>query len=542
MTTDPWQGDACSLVDALRAGTITPTEAVDQSLAAIAASGLNAFSHVDGDAARATAAAADTSLPFGGLPVAVKELDPVEGWPYTEASLVFAERVSDHDSTMVSRLRGAGAVLVGQTTASEFGGVNCTNSKIHGTTRNPWNPERTPGGSSGGSAAAVAGGLVPIATGGDGGGSIRIPAGFTGMFGLKSTFGRIPKGPGALQPPLTVVLGCVARSVRDTARWFDVCNGFDPRDTLSLPRVEGWEAGLDSFDLAGRRAVISVDLGAAIVRDEVAALVTQAAEALIADAGLKRVDVVVNLPQGGIVWAMSNLVGLAGELGDRYPECTDDLTPEIQLGMNIATHNYNVRSAGDNEMFRIEVNEAMADIFDQADFVFAATNPDVAFDAAGPLPTTVGDVDLIATYGFERAVGNNGALTIPANLTGNPAVSIPVGTVDGLPVGMQVIGRHHEEQLLLDLARIAERERPWPLVAPGAPALARGTGGRLEAAGTPRSDTTSGPGARAVVVVSPRSHLAGRRPPGRSTRAPCAVTPCSAWCGQRRRHRPSSLT
>ncbi|MDA8366443.1 MAG: amidase, partial [Actinomycetota bacterium] len=301
-------------------------------------------------------------------------------------------------------------------------------------------------------------------------GSIRIPAGFTGMFGLKSTFGRIPKGPGALQPPLTVVLGCVARSVRDTARWFDVCNGFDPRDTLSLPRVEGWEAGLDSFDLAGRRAVISVDLGAAIVRDEVATLVTQAAEALIADAGLKRVDVVVNLPQGGIVWAMSNLVGLAGELGDRYPECTDDLTPEIQLGMNIATHNYNVRSAGDNEMFRIEVNEAMADIFDQADFVFAATNPDVAFDAAGPLPTTVGDVDLIATYGFERAVGNNGALTIPANLTGNPAVSIPVGTVDGLPVGMQVIGRHHEEQLLLDLARIAERERPWPLVAPGAPA------------------------------------------------------------------------
>ena len=470
MTTDPWKGDACSLIDAMRAGTITPTEAVDQSLAAIAASGLNAFSHVDADAARATAAAADTSLPFGGLPLAVKELDPVEGWPYTEASLVFADRVSDHDSTMVSRLRGAGAVLVGQTTASEFGGVNCTNSKIHGTTRNPWNPERTPGGSSGGSAAAVAGGLVPIATGGDGGGSIRIPAGFTGMFGLKSTFGRIPKGPGALQPPLTVVLGCVARSVRDTARWFDVCNGFDPRDTLSLPRVEGWEAGLDSFDLAGKRAVISIDLGAAIVRDEVAALVTEAAEALIADAGLKRVDVVVNLPQGGIVWAMSNLVGLAGELGDRYPDCTDDLTPEIQLGMNIATHNYNVRSAGDNEMFRIEVNESMADIFDQADFVFAATNPDVAFDAAGPLPTTVGDVDLIATYGFERAVGNNGALTIPANLTGNPAVSIPVGTVDGLPVGMQVIGRHHEEQLLLDLARIAERERPWPLVAPGAPA------------------------------------------------------------------------
>src|SRR5664280_3192821 len=98
----------------------------------------------------------------------------------------------------------------------------------------------------------------------------------------------------------------------------------------------------------------------------------------------------------------------------------------------------------------------MADLFERADVVFAATNPDIAFDAAGPMPTTVGDVDLVATYGFDKAIGNNGALTIPANLAGLPAVSIPVGTVDGAPVGMQVIGRHHEEPLLLELARVAE--------------------------------------------------------------------------------------
>jgi aspartyl-tRNA(Asn)/glutamyl-tRNA(Gln) amidotransferase subunit A len=134
--------------------------------------------------------------------------------------------------------------------------------------------------------------------------------------------------------------------------------------------------------------------------------------------------------------------------------------------MNLATHHYNIESAGKAELFRIALNEQMADLFEQADVVFAATNPDIAFDAAGPMPTKVGDVDLIATYGFERALGNNGALTIPANLAGMPAVSIPVGTVDGAPVGMQVIGRHHEEQLLLDLALLAERERPWPLVAP----------------------------------------------------------------------------
>jgi Asp-tRNA(Asn)/Glu-tRNA(Gln) amidotransferase A subunit family amidase len=466
MPDQPWQADACSLVDAFRSGSISPAEALEASLAAIDASQLNAFTHLDPDAARSRAADADVSLPFGGVPMGIKELETVAGWPYTEASLVFKDRVADHDTTQVARLRKAGAVLVAQTAAPEFGGVNYTHSKLHGTTGNPWNPERTPGGSSGGSAAAVAGGILPIASGGDGGGSIRIPAGYSGLFGLKATYGRIPRGPGTMQPPLTVVVGCMARSVRDTARWFDVCNGFDGGDSLSLPRVEGWEAGLGSLDVSGRRAVISVDLGTAIVEPRVAARVLEAAEALIADAGLARVDVVVQLPRGGLEWAMSNLVGLAGELGDRYPACNDDLTPEIQLGMNLATYGLNLQTAGTTEMFRIQISETMAAIFDEADFIFAATNPDVAFAASGPMPTTVGDIDLIAEYGFETAVSNNGSLTIPANLTGNPAVAIPVGLVDGLPVSLQIIGRHHEEPLLLELARIAERERPWPLVAP----------------------------------------------------------------------------
>jgi Asp-tRNA(Asn)/Glu-tRNA(Gln) amidotransferase A subunit family amidase len=462
-------GDACSLVDAFRAKSLSPLEALEGSLAALESSDLNATSHLDVEAARAAATAADPSLPFGGVPMGIKELEAVAGWPSTEASLVFADRVAEYDSTQVVRLRAAGAVLAAQTTASEFGGINCTSTKLHGTTSNPWDHSRTPGGSSGGSAAVVAGGLLPIASGGDGGGSIRIPAGFTGLVGLKSTFGRIPKGPHTLQPPLTVTVGCVSRSVRDTARWFDVCNGFDRRDTLSLPRVEGWETGLGTHTLAGKRAVISVDLGAAIVEPRLAAMVEDAAESLIAEAGLQRVDVVVTLPRGGLEWAMSNLVGLAGLLGDRYPACTDDLTPEIQLGMNLATYNLNLTSAGVTEQFRIELNERMADLFDQVDFVFCATNPDVAFGAAGPMPTTVGDVDLIKEYGFNVAVGNNGALTIPANLSGNPAISLPIGTVDNLPVGLQVIGRHHEEPLLLDLALLAERVRPWPLVAPNTP-------------------------------------------------------------------------
>ncbi len=471
MTDRPWQGDACSLVDAFRRGEITPPEALELSLDAIGSSQLNAFSHVAADQARRTAASADTSLPFGGVPIGVKELDPVEGWPETEASLVFADRVATHTSTIVRRLAAAGAVPTAQTTASEFGGVNYTHTRLHGTTRNPWKTDRTPGGSSGGTAAAVSGGILPLATAGDGGGSIRIPAGFTGTFGLKSTFGRIPRGPRTHHTPLTVVLGCISRSVRDTARWFDVCNGFDAGDTLSLPRVDGWERDLGTHvdDLRAKRAAIVVDIGDAIVRPEVADLVIDAAEALIADVGLTRTDLVVKLPEAGFEWAMGNLVTLIGDLGDRYPECEELFTPEIQFAVNIAFSRFDLKMAGANEMFRVDLNEVMADTFDKVDFIFAATNPDVAFTASGPMATTVGDRDLVAEFGFERALGNNGALTMPANLAGNPAVSVPVGTVDGLPVGMQIIGRHHQEQLLLDLAVVAERERPWPLVAPGAP-------------------------------------------------------------------------
>jgi Asp-tRNA(Asn)/Glu-tRNA(Gln) amidotransferase A subunit family amidase len=463
MTDALWLDDACSLVDAFRAKQLSPLEAVEACLAAIERSGLNAFSYLEPDSARAAARTADVSLPFGGVPLGIKELEHVKGWPFTEASLVFKDQVSDFDSTNVERLRAAGFAFLGLTTSSEFGGVNLTYTKLNGATRNPWNRDRTPGGSSGGSASAVAGGLVPIATGGDGGGSIRIPAGFTGLFGLKCTYGRIPKGPYAEIGSLTAVLGCLARSVRDAARWVDVTNGFHHRDPYSLPRVEGWEEGLGSHtgELRGKRVAIAPDVGAAVVHPDVQKVVVEAAEALARDAGLEVVDVPVKLPDFSVEWALAGLVGLNAELGDRYPACEDDLTPEIAFGMRIATEMYNLQQASKVESWRHTMNESMADLFDQVDFVLASTNPDVAFNAEGPLPFLVDDVNV--------GPGNNGALTIPANVFGNPAVSIPAGAVDGLPVGLQVVGRHHQEPLLLDLALIAERERPWPLVAPGSP-------------------------------------------------------------------------
>jgi aspartyl-tRNA(Asn)/glutamyl-tRNA(Gln) amidotransferase subunit A len=469
VTGEPWLGDACSLVDAFRERSISPIEALEGCLGAIEASKLNAVCFVDEEQARESAASAEVNLPFGGVPIGVKELDPVMGWPLTEASLIFKDRISDYDGTMTARLREAGAVLVGQTTASEFGGINCTYTRLHGATSNPYDLARTPGGSSGGSAASIAGGLLPICTGGDGGGSIRIPAGFTGLFGLKATFGRIPKGPHTEIEPLTAVIGCLSRSVRDTARWYDVCNGYDEYDPFSLPRVEGWEAGLGQQDIRGMRVAVSPDLGAAVIASAVREKVEEAADLLIKDAGLERVELPISLPKGGLEWALAGTASLLVGLGDLYPACDSELTPEIMLAANIATNHYNVDTAKNIEAFRRSIIVQMAQIFEQADFLICATNPDVAFGAEGPMPTVVDGVDLMTEVGFEAALGNNGALTIPANTTGHPAVAIPIGLVGGLPVSMQIIGRRHAEQLLLDLARVVELERQWPLVAPGAP-------------------------------------------------------------------------
>ncbi|MBX3287553.1 MAG: amidase, partial [Actinobacteria bacterium] len=165
MTDAPWLGDACSLVEEFRSGRRSPAEELEATLAAIDRSELNAFTWVDEEGARAAAASADVSLPFGGVPVGIKSLERVAGWPDTEQSLVFADRVAAETSTNVERLRGRGGIVaVGQTLASEFGGLNISTNRLSGTCHNPWRQGATAGGSSGGSSSAVAGGLVTIAS------------------------------------------------------------------------------------------------------------------------------------------------------------------------------------------------------------------------------------------------------------------------------------------------------------------------------------------------------------------------------------------
>lgn len=462
MTNSPWLGDACSLVEEFRSGRRSPKEELQATLDAVANSSLNAISFLDADAALRRAEQADVSLPFGGVPMGVKELDHVEGWPDTEASVPFADRKSTYTSIMVQRLHAAGANSFALTTASEFGGVNITRTVLNGVTRNPWNLERTPGGSSGGSAAAVAGGLFTLGTGGDGGGSIRIPAGFTGLVGLKATFGRIPRGPHVQYGNLTVTTGGMTRSVRDTARWFDMCNGHHASDPLSLPRVDGWEKELGSIDVRGLRVAVVPNWGGAVVSPAMWDVLSEVAEHLITSAGLRRVDNVdTELPRMGAAWSISGMIEIQAALADMWPDCADVLTPEMRAGLQLTEGRYGSSERAKIEARRAAVNMKMAEIFDNVDLIITASNPDVAFPAEGPLPKDFG--------GIRAGAGNNGLLTFPCNLHGNPGISVPAGTVDGLPVGLQIIGRHFSEQILLELAFRLERERPWPLVAPSAP-------------------------------------------------------------------------
>lgn len=464
----PWLDDACSLAAAIRRREVRAADTLEASLAAIAASKLNAVVYLDADAARARAGQIDRAIaegqdagPFGGVPLLVKDLEDAEGMPTTHGSVPYRDNIAERDSLHVERLRAAGAVVLGKSAAPEFGLVAYTATKLHGVTRNPWNLERTPAGSSGGSAAAVAGGLVPLATASDGGGSIRLPAAYTGLVGFKGSFGRIPRGPRARTGSLTSVWGTVSRSVRDTARWMDVASGYHPRDQLSLPRVDNWERDLGSRDLRGLRVTVKADLGTATIDPVVRKVVDDAAALLVDATGMRRVDADIRLPEKGRAWAAAGAAGLWADLKQFWPDCEPDLTFEIAGSMRLLQE-YRVWSEAAVQKFRMHMNEAMCDAFERTDIILCAVSPYEPFAAEGPMPREING-EKIDPY-------NGGALTIPGNIAGFPAISIPAGlSPAGLPIGLQAYAARHDDKLLLDLALAMERTRPWPLVAPGAP-------------------------------------------------------------------------
>src|SRR3954453_5152250 len=276
---------ALDLVELYRTQALSPVEAAEMLLARADSlqPKLNAFCIIDRDGAIAAARAAERRWrdgeplgPLDGVPVTVKDLVLMRGFPPRRGSRMVAPVPDTEDGPAVARLREAGAVIIGKTTTPEFGWKAIGDSPLTGITRNPWNLERTPGGSSAGAAAACAAGIAPLHIGSDGAGSIRIPAAFTGIFGIKATFGRVPAHPASPMGLLSNV-GPMARSVRDAAAMLNVLAGADPRDPYTLPpETRDYLAGIDD-GVAGLRIAYSPDLGYARVDPEIAAAVAQAA-------------------------------------------------------------------------------------------------------------------------------------------------------------------------------------------------------------------------------------------------------------------------
>jgi len=468
--TEVWERDAWELADDVRAGKIRAVDLLDAFVARVERFNdeLNAFCFLDLDRARARAAEIDGRVARGedpgvwaGVPMGVKELVAVEGWPDTHASMLYKDNIADHTATEAARLEASGAVLVGLTTSPEYGSVNWTRTYIHGVTRNPWNAERTPGGSSGGSAAAVAVGMMPICTGSDGGGSIRIPASYSGLFGFKVSFGRVGDA-GNFDCGLTSVPGPMCRSVRDAARYVDAIAGPTDVDPTSLPKPPSYEDALVSgaavARLRGLRAAWSSTLGFAVCDPEVEKRAHEAAIALCEDAGVEMVDVDFHFPRPGQAWAILSNIDVSANHLEAFKGSQEDVTPVSRAGFEQIE-----RMTGEQvlraQRRRWELLRAIGDVFDEVDLILTPTTATTAFVAEGPPPLEIAG----------QSVGGMGSVpyTAPFNISGMPAVSIPAGlSVDGLPCGLQVVARRHEEELVLACGALAEQNRPWPKFAP----------------------------------------------------------------------------
>lgn len=465
--TDPLHARSVTdLAEAVRRGRLRARALVDHQLARIAEldEPIGSFIFRDPEGAARAADAVDAAVargedpgPLAGVPFGVKELEDVSGWPHPRGARVFADAIAKTTSTHVTRLRRAGAVPIGLTASPEMGAASHTASLLHGVCRNPWNGELTPGGSSGGSAAAVALGLVPFATGSDSGGSLRIPASFTGLVGFKGTYGRIPRGPSYVGMPNVRSYGVLTRSVRDTARLLDCAVGADERDPLSLPHPGfAFESALATYDLAGTRTAWSSDLGFAACDPEVARVVRTAADALVAGAGMKRSDVTVALADPEEAWRVlmvpDTALLYAPFMPEREQEVNSLLRFLIKASANLGTLDF--ARAG---VVRDGVVQELARVFEQVDLLLLPTTPIPAFKAEGPPPSTIDGrtVSPIATV----------AQTYVFNLSGHPAVSVPAGMVGGAPIGLQIVGRRHDDLRVLAAAAKFEALKPWPLLA-----------------------------------------------------------------------------
>jgi aspartyl-tRNA(Asn)/glutamyl-tRNA(Gln) amidotransferase subunit A len=427
---------------------------------------LSAFLTVTADLARAAARAAEAAVLRGempgalhGIPVSIKDLEGIAGVRFTRGSLLHQNDVCPQDALAVERIRGAGAIVVGTTNTPEFGAAGTTENRLAPPCRNPWSPERTPGGSSGGAAASVAAGITAIAQGSDGGGSIRIPASFCGIYGIKATQGRVPRRHASLHswhPLNNSSVGPMARDVRDAAILLGVLAGPSAdAEYGTIPTAPPDFVGALGRGVRGLRMAWSRDFGGAPVDPEVAGLCARSARvfeelgAHVEEAEF-RPDAPEIVLEAFATFSATKTFTTHPEAADRSELLTDYFRDAFERG----------RAVTGERLFtalsRIAAFRAYArEFLSRYDLLLSPTLAVAAFPI-GQVPREIGGRPVpIPRLGYFP-------FTYPFNVTGNPAATVPCAfTADGLPVGLQIVGRHEDEPTVLAASAAFEAARPW---------------------------------------------------------------------------------
>ena len=449
---------ALDLRDAIARKDISPVEVVQRSLMRMEETEpkLNAFTtrtpELALDAARRAEQAVVRGAPLGllhGLPISIKDLIAVKDVRLTFGSKTAAKNVSPMDAPSVERVKAEGACIIGKTTTSEFGAKAVGDSPLTGITRNPWNLDKTPGGSSAGAAASVAAGVSPFALGTDGGGSVRIPASICGLFGIKAHFGRVPVFPAAATPTLAHV-GSLSRTVRDSALLLQAIAGYDQRDPFTVAGEPPDFLAACEKPVKGMRIAWSPTMGFAKPLPEVVKIAERAALAF-EEMGCT-VELVENvMDDPGDMWMADFYAGVGTKLQSVLRNNPGEIDPAVgeilrgALDQSIEEHYATV-------FRRYEFREKMRQFFTKYDLLLTPTLPVPAPDVGVDVPPGMSDRNIVSWVYY----------TYPFNLTGQPAASAPAGmTKNGLPVGLQIVGPMHGECDIFRAAAALEEARPW---------------------------------------------------------------------------------
>ncbi|NQW16979.1 MAG: amidase [Chloroflexi bacterium] len=467
MTTDELAFQpAWQIAERIRSGDLSPVEATEYFLGRIEKldGTLNAFITVAADQALDAARKAQSRLlaggdvpPLLGVPIALKDLEMTAGLRSTMGSPALRDHVPERDSVVAKRVRASGAIIVGKTSTPEIGiSFNTTtDNPISGVCHNPWDLARTTAGSSGGSAAAVVSGMLPFATGSDGGGSIRIPASFCGVYGIKPSHGRVPRGNGygGAEPNQFAQSGPMTRDVRDAALLLSILSGPHPADPNSLVHRSGINLATEREpDLAGVRIGWSPDFGYGVVDPDVSDTVLIALQKLRAfGAVVEEVDLPLEAELIEHFWTIfaANAFAAFGHLMDEHPVLLGpDGLEAMRLGAEIkgADYAHSLRRVAN-------LKQDMATVMKRYNFIASPTTSITAFDPNNR-PTEVDGRKFDGVYGYFP-------FTYVFNMTGQPAASVPAGLTGGLPVGLQIAGRYGDDLGVLWLSAALEKVSPW---------------------------------------------------------------------------------